>query len=114
MERFMVRARAGIPRFGVVPPKKSTTPKKKIRAGARKKTHTHTPQKHKNTPKNAKTPLKKHKKQPQKAGKNTHFFSRLRAKKKSPLPKSIGFAGTPKPPATPGIPALVRAAAKRD
>ena len=91
-----VWCRAGIPRFGVVCLKKLTPPKKS-RCRAKNKKHPKKTQKH----------PQKAQKHPQKAKKTPNFFPRLRAKKKTSLfQKLIVFAGTPRRPATPGIPAL--------
>ena len=95
--------RAGIPRFGVVCLKKLTTPKKSRWRAKNKKT----PKKHKNTPKKRKNTPQKHKNTPKRRKKHPKKFFRAYARKKTPLfQKLIDFAGTPRPPATPGIPAL--------
>ena len=96
-------ARAGIPRFGVVCLKKLTTPKKSRWRAKNKKT----PKKHKNTPKKRKNTPQKHKNTPKRRKKHPKKNFRAYARKKTPLfQKLIDFAGTPRPPATPGIPAL--------
>ena len=97
-------ARAGIPRFGVVPPKKLTTPPKKIALAREKQKNTPKAQKH---PQKTQKHPQKAQKHPQKAKKTPKKIFRAYARKKNPLfQKLIDFAGTPRPPATPGIPAL--------
>ena len=67
--------------------------KRKIALTREKQKH---PKAKKKNPKSTKTPPKDEK--------NTPFFSRLRAKKTALFQKTIGFAGQPRTPATPGIP----------
>ena len=79
------------------PPQKIALARKKIKG----------PIKHKNTPKKRKKHPPKAQKHPQKAKKNTQLFFALSRKKETALfQKLIVFAGTPRRPATPGIPAL--------
>ena len=77
------RARAGIPRFGVVCLREKKLPQKIALTRGKQKT----PKNHKNTPKQHNNPPPKHKKHPQKAKKHPKLFSALTREKKMPSSK---------------------------
>ena len=80
---------------------KNNSPQKFALARENKKT----PKKHKNTPQKRKNTPQKHKNTPKRRKKHPKYFA-LTREKKLPSSKIIVFAGTPRRPATPGIPAL--------
>ena len=88
-------------------PKKINCPPKKNHAGARKTNKQKKTKAQKHPQKNAKTP-KKSTKTPPKRRKKHQKKNRAYARKKKPCSKKlIDFSGTPRPPATREIPALI-------